>query len=443
MTPTEPKVTDEKGLTKSGLAKSGLAKSGLAKSGLAGLVGQDVAANTLRAAVARPVHAYLFVGPPGAGKLTAAMAFAAMLLCPRGGDDGCDTCRRVLEGLHPDVFVLEREGAALSIEQAREVSRISARSSLEGGRSVVILPDLHLARDAVPALLKTIEEPPGSTVFIGLAEFVPPELETVASRSARVDFRPLGDAEITDVLVAEGVPTRPRRRPRPSGRWPPRPCPAAGHGPGGRRTAPFVGGGTRRLDGSGATVAQLAEELVELLKRSAAPLSRRQEAEAAELADRHPRESATLPGRAAQSLARAGGRELEERHRREQRRQRTDELRTGLAALAGAYRDRAVAGTLAPGRAAEAVALIDGLASDLEFNPGELLAVQALLVRLDRVTSAGVGLNRGPAVRPGGALPRLWPPAARLSGLGPRLRQRRVGSGPGKAGPPRRPGPLS
>ena len=174
LTPTDPKVTDEKGLPKSGLAKSGLAKSGLAKSGLAGLVGQDVAANTLRAAVARPVHAYLFVGPPGAGKLTAAMAFAAMLLCPRGGDDGCDTCRRVLEGLHPDVFVLEREGAALSIEQAREVSRISARSSLEGGRSVVILPDLHLARDAVPALLKTIEEPPGSTVFIGLAEFVPP-----------------------------------------------------------------------------------------------------------------------------------------------------------------------------------------------------------------------------------------------------------------------------
>ena len=136
----------------------------MAKSGLAGLVGQDVAANALRAAVARPVHAYLFVGPPGAGKLTAAMAFAAMLLCPRGGDDGCDTCRRVLEGLHPDVFVLEREGAALSIEQAREVSRISARSSLRrwtfGGHLALTL---HLAREAVPALLKTIEEPPGGT----------------------------------------------------------------------------------------------------------------------------------------------------------------------------------------------------------------------------------------------------------------------------------------
>ena len=141
------------------------------------------------------------------------------------------------------------------------------------------------------------------------------------------------------------------------------------------------------LDGTGATAAQLAEELVELLKRSAAPLARRQETEVAELAERHARESATLPGRAGQSLARAGGREMEERHRRELRRQRTDELRTGLAALAGAYRDRAVAGTLSPSRAAEAVALIDGLAADLEFNPGELLAVQALLVRLDRLAS--------------------------------------------------------
>ena len=74
------------------------------KRGLAGLVGQDVAVATLRAAAARPVHAYLFVGPPGTGKLPAAMAFAAMLLCPGGGEDGCETCRRVLDGCHPDVW---------------------------------------------------------------------------------------------------------------------------------------------------------------------------------------------------------------------------------------------------------------------------------------------------------------------------------------------------
>ncbi len=378
----------ERGLAERGLAERGLAERGLAERGLAGLVGQDVAVATLKAAAARPVHAYLFVGPPGTGKLRAAMAFAAMLICPNGGEDGCETCRRVLDGVHPDVLVVEREGAALTIEQAREVSRVAARSSLEGGRSVVILPDLHLAREAVPALLKTIEEPPGGTVFIGLAEFVPPELETIASRSARVDFRPLSDSEIAAVLVSEGVP--------------PERAPVLARLAGGRldrarllasdpeaevrrrswETVPA------RLDGTGATVAQLAEELVELLKRSAGSLSVRQQAEVNELAERYARESATLPGRAGQSLARAGARELEERHRREQRRQRTDELRTGLAALAGAYRDRAVSGTLSPARAVAAVGLIDGLSADLAYNPGELLAVQALLVRLDRLASA-------------------------------------------------------
>jgi DNA polymerase III subunit delta' len=357
---------------------------------MAGLVGQDAAVRALKAAAAKPVHAYLLVGPPGTGKLSAAMAFAALLLCPVGSqsDESCETCRRVLAGVHPDVFVVEREGAALSIEQAREVTRISARSSLEGGRSVVILPDLHLASEAVPALLKTIEEPPGSTVFVGLADFVPPELETIASRSARVDFRPLTDTEVADVLLAEGVP--------------PERAPVLARLAGGRldrarllATDPEAETRRRcwesvptRLDGTGATVAEVADELADLLKRSAAPLSARQQAEAADLAERYSRESATLPGRSAQSLVRAGSREMEERHRREQRRQRTDELRTGLAALAGAYRDRAATGALAPARAAEAVALVDGLSSDLQYNPGELLALQALLVRLDRLAAA-------------------------------------------------------
>ena len=376
------------GTEESGPRDEGLDEGRASNTWLASLVGQDAAIKALRAAAARPVHAYLFVGPPGTGKLTAAMAFAAMLICPAGGEDGCDTCRRVYDGVHPDVFVVEREGPALTIDQAREVSRIAARTSLEGGRSVVVLPDLHLAREAVPALLKTIEEPPGGTVFLGLAEFVPPELVTIASRSARVDFRPLTDAEVAAVLTAEGVPAE-----RAAG---------LAHLAGGRldrarllATDPEAEARRRsweavpaRLDGTGATVALMAEELVELVKRSADPLSLRQQAEVAELTERHSREAATLPGRGGQSTARAGIRELEERHRREQRRQRTDELRTGLAALAGAYRDRAVSGALTPSRAAEAVLVIDTLSADLAYNPGELLAIQALLLRLDRLGSA-------------------------------------------------------
>ena len=307
------------------------------------------------------------------------------------GEDGCDTCRRVIEGVHPDVVVVEREGPALTIEQAREVGRVAARSSLEGGRSVVVLPDLHLAREAVPALLKTIEEPPGSTVFIALAEFVPAELETIASRSARIDFRPLTEEEVTEVLLGEGVaPERAGVVARLSGGRLDRARLLASDAEAEARWRSWEAV-PARLDGSGATVALLAEELVESLKRSVSPLSLRQQAEAAELAERFAREAQGTPGRAGQgaarTAARAAARELEERHRREQRRQRTDELRTGLAALAGAYRDRAAAGALPPATATEAVGLIDGLSADLAFNPGEVLAVQALLLRLDRLAS--------------------------------------------------------
>jgi DNA polymerase-3 subunit delta' len=354
---------------------------------LGALLGQAAAAKALGTAALRPVHAYLFVGPPGTGKLAAAEAFGAMLLCPNGGGDGCDSCRRAMARAHPDFVVMEREGAALSIDQAREVARIAVRSPVEGGRVVIVLPDLHLASDAVPALLKTIEEPPPPTVFVALAEFVPPELVTIASRCVRVDFRPLSVREVSDVLVAEGLGAErallvagmaggrlDRARllasdPEAEVRW---------------RSWQDVPG---RLDGSGATVAAVADELVELLRRSVEPLVVRQEAEVAALVERNARELQGAPGRTAQSAARAGVRELEERHRREQRRQRTDELRAGLAALAAAYRDRAVSGALDIERAAGAVGLIDGLAADLAFNPGEQLALQALLLRLYRTAS--------------------------------------------------------
>jgi DNA polymerase III subunit delta' len=359
-----------------------------ADKGLASLMGQAGAVKALRAAAAKPVHAYLFVGPPGTGKLEAARAFAALLLCPDGGDDDCDTCTRVAKGAHPDFVVIEREGATLSIDQAREVSRIASRSSLEGGRVVVVLPDLHLAREAVPALLKTIEEPPGPIVFIALAEFVPPELVTVASRCARIDFRSLSDDDVVDVLVAEGVAVERARV-------------VAGLAGGRLDRARLLASDPQaevrrrsweavpsRLDGSGATVAVVADELLELLKHSVEPLTARQQAEATALVARNTESVPSAPPRVAQGAARAGFRELEERHRRELRRQRTDELRNGLAALAGAYRDRAAAGTLSAGRVADAVALIDSLSADIAFNPGEQLAVQALLVRLDRLAAS-------------------------------------------------------
>jgi DNA polymerase-3 subunit delta' len=155
-----------------------------------------------------------------------------------------------------------------------------------------------------------------------------------------------------------------------------------------------------RLDGTGATAAAIADELVALLEGSVAPLNARHESEREALEERNATAASVSGsgtgrsrgfGRASKATLSAGLKELEERHRREVRRQRTDELRAGLAALAGAYRERlvATAGTPASRVAIEAVGAIDQLAEDLQYNPGELLALQALLVKLGRIRLPG------------------------------------------------------
>lgn len=367
------------------------------------VIGEDRAVALLRAAARRPVHAYLLVGPAGTGKRAAATSFAASLLCPtRGvhtGDDmqPCETCRRVRAGLHPDVVQVEREGASISIGAAREVIRGAYLSPVEGSRKVVVLHDFHLVRDTGPALLKTIEEPPPTTVFVILAEFLPPDLVTIASRCVKVEFEPLTAGQVVDALVAGG--TEPAR------------AQALAAAAGGRldrarllatdaqfevrRRAWYEIPG--RLDGRGASAASVADELIGYLDSSVEPLEARQATERQQLIERNEKNAEVVgSGRAAKGRARAtkaalnaGVSELEERHKREVRRQRTDELRAGLGTLAQAYRDR-LAGAVqeAPGgkaEAIEAVRLIDKLVADLRFNPGELLALQALLARLGRL----------------------------------------------------------
>jgi DNA polymerase III subunit delta' len=338
----------------------------------------------LRAAATRPVHAYLLVGSPGAGTRQAAMAFAASLLDP-SGDTTTDTARRVLAGIHPDVVMVEREGAAITIDSARQVARLAARSPVEGERKVLVLDDFHLVKDAGPALLKTIEEPPPSTIFLIIAEHVPPELVTIASRCVRIDFPPLTRDQVVEALVADGVdPTAATGLAEAAGGRLDRARLLADDpevGP--RREAWSSVPG--RLDGSGAVAAGLADELVALLDSSVVPLQARQADELAALEERNRRgaEVNGKVGRAGRSGLTAGVKDLEDRHRREVRRQRTDELRSGLATLAGAYRDRLGDPVTRP-QALAAIAAIDKLGADLAHNPGELLALQALLVRVGR-----------------------------------------------------------
>jgi DNA polymerase-3 subunit delta' len=337
--------------------------------------GQERVVEQLRRSAAHPVHAYLFVGPPGSGKHEAALGFAASLLCPAGGDGTCRVCRQVLAGTHVDVAVVERLGPFISVDQAHEITRMASRTPTEGRRKVLVLVDFHLADKAAPALLKTIEEPPPSTIFIILADHVPPELVTIASRCVRLDFLPLTEETIIRALEAEGVDADAAAESARAagGRMDRARILATDAEVAARRSA--WESVPARLDGTGATVATLVNELLELLARGGAE----------GLAERHAAELAALEERERLTGERGSGRkELEARQKREQRRWRIDELRWGLAILAAAYRDRAAraATPRAASDALRATVAVQDAAEALIRNPNETLLLQALLLRL-------------------------------------------------------------
>ena len=279
------------------------------------VVGQPAAVEHLRRAVSAPVHAYLFAGPPGSTKDEAARAFAATLLTgdddPRGRD-----ARLALAGAHPDVREVRRAGPYITKSQADDIVRWAALAPVESDHKVLVLHEFHLVQpDAAAALLKTIEEPPASTTFIVLADFVPPELTTIASRCARIDFGAIPDDVLTVTLVAEGVDeaTAAEVTAAAGGDLSRARVLARDPALADRRRA--FAELPRRLDGTGAAVVAATEDLLAQIDLAAAPLAERQ---ATEVAD--------LDARIEQLGERGSGRKLlEERHKRELRRHRMDE----------------------------------------------------------------------------------------------------------------------
>lgn len=339
------------------------------------VVGQPGAVAQLRAAARSPVHAYLLVGPPGTGKRAAARSFAAALLCRQGGCGACRDCQLARREAHPDMLVVEREGAYIRVEQAAELVEWAALTPVESARKVAVLVDFHLVREVGPMLLKTIEEPPAPVVFVVLADAVPPELATIASRCVRVEFSPVPTAAIAAALVSEGVaPDQAQAAAEAAGGRIDR-ARLLAHDPGFARRRAAWRDAPSRLDGTGAAVAALVAELCALIDEVETPLA---ELQAAELA--------ALDAELERYGERAGGdarrRRMVDRHRREKRRLRTDELRFGLATLAGAYRDRVAEGA-PPALLTEAVRAIDALCAALPHNPREELALWALFCRLD------------------------------------------------------------
>ena len=335
------------------------------------VVGQPDAIERLRtAADAGPVHAYLFVGPSGSTKLQAARAFAARLI---GGAEDADTraARLILRGEHPDVREVRRTGPAISKDQADEIVRESSLTPTEGSAKVMILEEFHLlAAPGAARLLKTIEEPPDSTTFLILADFVPAELVTISSRCARIDFRAIGPDVVAARLVAEGVgPAEAMVAARASHGDLDRARVLATDPALSERRAAFAGA-PHRLDGSGTIAMHLAAELLASIDAAAEPLATRHAVEVAELDERIK----------AHGERGSGKKQLDDRHKRELRRHRTDELRSGLAAMAATYRDTATnGGTTDVAACVDAVHRIHQAIDTLDRNPNEKLLLESLL----------------------------------------------------------------
>jgi DNA polymerase III subunit delta' len=307
------------------------------------VVGHDEEVAVLREAVAsgRVVHAWLFAGPPGVGKLHVARVFAAALNCPNGGDGTCDVCRRVLRGVHPDVHLVVPEGDNLLVDDVRALREEASLTHHEAPIAVFILDEADRMTDAAAnALLKVLEEPPPGVVFVLVARSADALVGTIPSRARTLAFASLPAATMAAALAEELAITPEQAA------W----AAAASHGRLAkarsllsdeavrlRRAAALdlaeqlaAGRSSGALDAA-TTVLGLADEVM-------AAARQRQASELAEFEETYGK------GRGSGTLRRR----IETRHRRELRRVRFDAIREAVSDLLGVYRDMAALRAASP-----------------------------------------------------------------------------------------------
>jgi DNA polymerase-3 subunit delta' len=175
----------------------------------AGVIGHQRVLDLLTREAPSPANAYLFIGAAGVGKATVARRFTALLLCPDGGDhaEACRSCRRVESGNHPDLIVVAPEGRqSLGVDQARATIQQASLSPVESPRKVFLFEEAGLLTEqAANALLKTLEEPSDTTVFVLVAESEDQLPTTVASRCRTVHFGRVSEEELLTALGGHGI----------------------------------------------------------------------------------------------------------------------------------------------------------------------------------------------------------------------------------------------
>lgn len=155
-------------------------------------------------------HAWLFTGPPGSGRTTAARAFAAALQCTSpdralGGEPGCgfcDGCHTTMVGTHADVSTVVAVGSQILVDDMRDTVRKSYTSPATGRWQVILVEDAErLNEKSANAVLKAVEEPAPRTVWLLCSPSVEDVLPTIRSRCRHLNLSTPSVAAVADLLV--------------------------------------------------------------------------------------------------------------------------------------------------------------------------------------------------------------------------------------------------
>ncbi|MFJ7630593.1 DNA polymerase III subunit delta' [Streptomyces sp. NPDC097595] len=354
-------------------------------------------------------HAWLFTGPPGSGRSTAARAFAAALQCTSpdralGGAPGCgfcDGCHTSLIGTHADVDVIRTDLLSIGVKETRELVRRAQLSPAVGRWQVIVMEDAdRLTEGAGNVLLKAVEEPAPRTVWLLCAPSLEDVLPTIRSRCRHLTLRTPPVDAVADVLV------------RRDGIDPERAAAAAratqGHIGRARRLATDERARARRaavlklplrVEDIGGCL-KAAQELIDTATEDAKQAS--DEVDAKETEDMKAALGAAAGGRMPRGTA-GVMKELEDKQKRRKTRTQRDSLDLALTELTGFYRDvlalqfgsriaianadaedalDRVARASTPERTLRRIEAVSACRRALDRNVAPLLAVEAMTMAL-------------------------------------------------------------
>lgn len=159
----------------------------------------------------RVAHAYLFEGIKGTGKREIGLFFSKALYCENLIDGfrpcgECHSCKRIDSGNHPDIHMIEPDGASIKKEQIANLQLEFAKKSVESNRKFYMIVHADkMTTNAANSLLKFLEEPQAQTTAILITEQMQKILPTILSRCQHIPFQPIPKHELVQMLIEKGV----------------------------------------------------------------------------------------------------------------------------------------------------------------------------------------------------------------------------------------------